>query len=126
MVEHAVHDDLLAAGVAVGHELPELLVGAEAAVHPAVVDGIVAVGAALKQRADIDGRAADVCRVLCPVAQFFERPGHCLTVIFVCASAQSQRIDVIEYRIVIPSHCYYRSRLLQKINRCLYTATRIV
>ena len=75
MVEHAVHDDLLAAGVAVGHELLELLVGAKAAVHQAVVDGIVAVGAALEQRADIDGRTADVFSRARPRRSVFERPG---------------------------------------------------
>ncbi len=34
MVEHTIHDDMLAAGVAVGHELLELCVGAQTAVHP--------------------------------------------------------------------------------------------
>ena len=105
MVEHTIHDDMLAAGVAVGHELLELFVGAQTAVHPAVVDGIVAVGAALKQRADIDGGAADVCCMGRPVVQFLECTRGGLAVIFVRAAAQPQRIDVIEYRIVIPSHC---------------------
>ena len=105
MVEHTVHNDLLAPGVAIGHKLPELLVGAQTAVHPAVIDGIIAVGAALEQRADIDGGAADVCCMGRPVVQFLECTRGGLAVIFVRAAAQPQRIDVIEYRIVIPSHC---------------------
>ena len=69
-------------------------------------------GAALEQRADINGRAADVSRVLCPGVQLFERAGRGLPVVLVRAAAQAQRIDVIEYCIVIPSHCLYRSRLI--------------
>ena len=32
-----------------------------------------------------------------------------LVYFLVCAAAQPQRIDVIKYRVVIPSHCSYRS-----------------
>ena len=106
MVEHAVHNDFLAPGMAVCHEFLELFVGAQAAVHQAVIDGVVAVGAALEQRADIDGCAAQTGCVLCPVVQLPERARRGDPVIFVCAAAQPQRIDVIEYRIVIPSHCF--------------------
>ena len=128
MVEHAVHDHLLAPGVALGHEVLELRVGAQAAVHQPIVDGVVAVGAALEQRADINGRAADVSRVLCPGVQLFERAGRGLPVVLVRAAAQAQRIDVIEYCIVIPSHCLYRSRLIliQKNPPLSGTATKIV
>ena len=107
MVEHTVHDDFLAAGVAVGHKLPELFIRAQAAVHPAVVDGIVAVGAALKQRADINGRAAKVLiSVFGPGVQFCKGTGCGLAVVLMCAAAQPQRIDVIKYSVVIPSHRY--------------------
>ena len=104
MVEHTVHNDLLAPGVAVGHELLELFVGAQTAVHPAVVDGIVAVGAALKQRADVDGCTAQLCRVGCPCFQLCKSARGGLAVVFVRTAAQPQRIDVIKYCFVIPSH----------------------
>ena len=109
MVEHAVHDDLLAPLMAGGDKLLEFLVGAETPVYQTVVDGVIAVGTALEQRADIDRRTAKLCRVFCPRIQLFESPGDRLSVVFMRAAAQSQRIDVIEYRIVIPSHCLYRS-----------------
>ena len=109
MVEHAVHNDLLAPLMAGGDKFLELLVGAETPVYQTVVDGVIAVGTALEQRADIDRRTAKLCRVLSPRIQLFESPGDRLSVIFMRAAAQSQRIDVIEYRIVIPSHCLYRS-----------------
>ena len=109
MVEHAVHDDPLAPRMAVGDEFFELLIGAQPPVYLPVVDGVIAVGAALEQRADIDRRTAKLRRVLCPRIQLLECPGDRLPVIFMRAAAQSQRIDVIEYRIVIPSHCLYRS-----------------
>ena len=107
MVEHTVHNDLLAPGVAVGHELPELLVGAQAAVHPAVIDGIIAVGAALEQRADINGRAAQVFGgVLGPGVQLCERARCGLAVVFVRTAAQAQRINVIKNCGIIPCHSY--------------------
>ena len=109
MVEHAVHDDLLAPLMAGGDKLLEFLIGAETPVYQTVVDGVIAVGTALEQRADIDRRTAKLCRVFCPRIQLFESPGDRLSVVFMRAAAQSQRIDVIEYRIVIPSHCLYRS-----------------
>ena len=109
MVEHAVHDDLLAPLMAGGDKFLELLVGAETPVYQTVVDGVIAVGTALEQRADIDRRTAKLCRVLSPRIQLFESPWDRLSVVFMRAAAQSQRIDVIEYRIVIPSHCLYRS-----------------
>ena len=109
MVEHAVHDHLLAPGMAVCHKVPELLIGADAAVYQPVINGVVAMGAALEQRADINGRAAKVRCVLRPCAQLLECAGHRLPVVLMCAAAQPQRIDVIEYRVVIPSHCSYRS-----------------
>ena len=83
MVEHAVHDDPLPAGVAGRHKGLELLVGAKAAVHQTVVDGIVAVGAALEQRADVDGRAAKCCRVGCPCFQLCKSARGGLAVVFV-------------------------------------------
>ena len=105
MVEHAVHDDPLPAGVAGRHKSLELLVGAKAAVHKAVVDGIVAVGAALEQRADINGRAAEVfISVFGPCVQLFKGTGRGLAVVLVRTAAQSQRINVIKYSVVIPSH----------------------
>jgi hypothetical protein len=109
MVEHAVHDDLLAPLMAGGDKLLEFLIGAETPVYQPVVDGVIAVGTALEQRADIDRRTAKLCRVFCPRIQLFESPGDRLSVVFMRAAAQSQRIDVIEYRIVMPSHCLYRS-----------------
>ena len=104
MVEHTIHDDMLAAGVAVGHELLELFIGAQTAVHPAVVDGIITVGAAFEQRADVDGRAAQLCRVGCPRFQLCKSARGGLAVVFVRTAAQPQRIDVIKYCFVIPSH----------------------
>ena len=104
MVEHAVHDDPLSAGVAGRHKGLELLVGAKAAVHQTVVDGIVAVGAAFEQRADVDGRTAQLCRVGCPCFQLCKSARGGLAVVFMCAAAQPQRIDVIKYCFVIPSH----------------------
>ena len=109
MVEHAVHDDLLAPLMAGGDKLLEFLVGAETPVYQTVADSVIAVGTALEQRADIDRRTAKLCRVLSPRIQLFESPGDRLSVVFMRAAAQSQRINVIEYRIVIPSHCLYRS-----------------
>ena len=104
MVEHAVHDDPLSAGVAGRHKGLELLVGAKAAVHQTVVDGIVAVGAALEQRADVDGRTAQLCRVGCPCFQLCKSARGGLAVVFVRTAAQPQRINVIKYCFVIPSH----------------------
>ena len=105
MVEHAVHDHLLAPGVALGHEVLELRVGAQAAVHQPIVDGVVAVGAALEQRADINGRAAEVfISVFGPCVQLFKGTGRGLAVVLVRTAAQSQRINVIKYSVVIPSH----------------------
>ena len=104
MVEHAVHDDPLSACVAGRHKGFELLVGAKAAVHQTVVDGIVAVGAALEQRADVDSRTAQLCRVGCPCLQLCKSARGGLAVVFMCAAAQPQRIDVIKYCFVIPSH----------------------
>ena len=109
MVEHAVHDHLLAPGMAPGHKVLELCVRAKAAVYQPVIDGVVAMGTALEQRADINGRAADVRCVLSPCVQFIKRAGHRLPIVLMCAAAQPQRIDVIKYRVVIPSHCSYRS-----------------
>ena len=109
MVEHAVHDHLLAPGMAPGHKVLELCVRAKAAVYQPVIDGVVAMGTALEQRADINGRAADVRCVLSPCVQFIKRTGHRLPIVLMCAAAQPQRIDVIKYRVVIPSHCSYRS-----------------
>ena len=107
MVEHTVHNDLLAPGVAIGHKLPELLVGAQTAVHPAVIDGIIAVGAALEQRADINGRAAQVFGgVLGPGVQLCERARCGLAVVFVRTAAQAQRINVIKNCGIIPCHSY--------------------
>ena len=104
MVEHAVHDDPLPAGVAGCHKGLELLVGAKAAVHQTVVDGIITVGAAFEQRADIDGRTAKCCRVGCPCFQLCKSARGGLAVVFVRTAAQPQRIDVIKYCFVIPSH----------------------
>ncbi len=85
-------------GVAAGHKVLELFVGAQAAVHPAVIDGIVAVGAALEQRADIDGRAAKALpRAAAHASSFANAPGVGLAVVFVRTAAQPQRIDVIKY-----------------------------
>ena len=109
MVEHAVHDHLLAPGMAPGHKVLELCVRAKTAVYQPVIDGVVAMGTALEQRADINGRAADVRCVLSPCVQFIKRAGHRLPIVLMCAAAQPQRIDVIKYRVVIPSHCSYRS-----------------
>ena len=104
MVEHAVHDDPLSAGVAGRHKGLELLVGAKAAVHQTVVDGIVAVGAALEQRADVDGRTTQLCRVGCPCFQLCKSARGGLAIVFVRTAAQPQRINVIKYCFVIPSH----------------------
>lgn len=75
MVEHAVHDDLLAALMAGGDKLFKLLVGAETPVYQTVVDSVIAVGTALEQRTDIDRRTAKLCRVLSPCIQLFDAPG---------------------------------------------------
>ena len=104
VVEHAVHDDPLPAGVAGGYKGLELLVGAKAAVHQTVVDGIVAVGAALEQRADVDGRAAKCCRVGGPCFQLCKSARGGPAIVFVRTAAQPQRINVIKYCFVIPSH----------------------
>ena len=104
MVEHAVHDDPLPAGVAGRHKSLELLVGAKAAVHQTVVDGIITVGAALEQRADVDGCTAQLCRVGCPCFQLCKSARGGLAVVFVRTAAQPQRINVIKYCFVIPSH----------------------
>ena len=114
MVEHTVHDDFLAPGVATGHKFLKFLVGAKAAVHPAVINGIVAMGTALKQRTDINGRAADPCRVFCPGVQLFKSAGGGLAVVFVGTAAEPQRVNVIKYRVVIPSHCQSTAPLIRK------------
>ena len=109
MVEHAVHNHLLAPLVALGHKVGEFLVGAQPAVHQTVVDGVVAVGAALKQRADINSRAAQLIGVGRPGVQLFKGAGHSLPVVFVGAPAQAQRVNVIEYSAVVPSHNFIHS-----------------
>ncbi len=89
MVEHAVHDHLLAPGMAPGHKVLEFLVRAKAAVYQPVINGVVAMGTALEQRADINGRAADPCRVFCPGVQLLNAPGVWPS--FSCAQPHSPR-----------------------------------
>ena len=116
MVEHPVHDHLLAAGMAGRHPGGELLVGAQAAVHPAVVHRIVAVAAALEQRANIDGAAAQLKGVGGPGVQFLERAGHGLTVVLVGAAAQPQRVNMIKNSAVIPRHKKIHSCIVYRIS----------
>ena len=44
-----------------------------------------------------DSRTAKLCRVLSPRIQLFETPGDRLSVVFMRAAAQSQRIDAVSY-----------------------------
>ena len=99
LVEHAVHDDLLAPLMAGGDKLLEFLIGAETPVYQTVVDGVIAVGTALEQRADIDRRTAKLCRVLSPRIQLFESPGDRLSVVFMRAAAQ---LSLIHIFIIVP------------------------
>ena len=104
MVEHAVHNHLLPALVAGRHPGGKFLVCAQTAVHPAVVHRVVAVAAAFKQRADIDGVAADLPRVGGPSVQLCKGAGDGAAVVLVGAAAQAQRVDMIKNSAVIPRH----------------------
>ena len=104
MVEYAIHDNFLAAGVTVVHKIPKFRIGAQAAVHQAIVHGVIPVGPALKQRANIDGRTPQGCRMSRPFIQLPESPWRGLAVILMGTTAQAQRVNVIKYRVIIPSH----------------------
>ena len=103
VIEDTVDDDFHANLVAVLHVSLEIFIRSEPVIHGAIVDGVVAVAAGLKEGTDVDRGAADALRVVAPFSYFIEMRAL-LSVIIVRAAAEAERINVIEYGAVIPCH----------------------
>ena len=103
VIEDTVDDYFHANLVAVLHVSLEIFIRSEPVIHGAIVDGVVAVAAGLKEGTDVDRGAADALRVVAPFSYFIEMRAL-LSVIIVRAAAEAERINVIEYGAVIPCH----------------------
>ena len=105
MVEHAVEQNFDARRMQRRADLLEVVVRAQAAVDLVVVAGVVAVGIALKQRVEQHAGRAQTLDVLHPVQHaqnaVVVRLGLVAVVLQWCA-AQPQRINLVNYRFIIP------------------------
>ena len=105
MVEHAVKQDFYARRVQRRADLPEIVVCAQAAVHLIVVAGVIAVGVALEQRVEQHAGRAQALDVLHPV----QHPQNAVlarlrlvTVVLQRCAAKPQRVDLINYCLIVP------------------------
>ena len=101
MIEHAVEHDADALCVQCIDDLSEVLVRAEAGVDFFVVAGVIAVGIGLEHRRKIHSIAAGFGNVVNPVQHL--QDAMCFdAVIAERRSAESQRINLVEYGLAAP------------------------
>ena len=101
MVEHPVQHHFDPVAVEALADSGEVLIGAQTAVDPAVVPGVVAVAVALKDGAEIHGVRPQAADVLRPVPDFADAAGRD-AVVLPGGPAEAQGIDLIEYAFVCP------------------------
>lgn len=56
MIEHTVNDNSNPFRVTLFHEVFEIIVGSQTAVHETVIPGVIAMASGFKQRADVECR----------------------------------------------------------------------
>ena len=104
VVEHTVQNHPDAPVMALAHKALEGVIGAQPAVQPVIVGGFVAVTHGFKQRSDVQSITPQTPDVIKPGNQHIQ-PVHRLGVrILRRCAGQSQRINVVKNRFVIPSH----------------------
>ena len=101
MVEHPVQHHPDAVVVEGAAHLGKVLVGAQAAVHLAVVPGVVAVAVAFKDGREVEGVHPQLLHVFRPVADFGDAV-YGDSVVFQGSAAKAQRIDLIKYTVFRP------------------------
>ncbi len=103
MIENAVEDDADAIGVERFADFLKGRVITQTAVHLAVVDGVIAVTGAFKQRIEYQRVDAELFEVGNHVIYFIQ-PVIELTVVFSRCAAVAQRIDVVDNAFVDVTH----------------------
>ena len=111
VVEYPVQHHPDAPAVAGRHQAAQIVIGAQAAVHSAVVGGVVAVAAGLEQRPDVEGAAPQGGHVVHPGQQGVQSVGRLAVVVPFRRSRQPQGVNMVKNGIVIPVH---RRRLLRE------------
>ena len=101
MVEHSVKEHPNARGVEGGADLSQILPVPEAAVHPVVVPGVVAVGVALKEGVEEHAVRPQPFDMLHPV-QHPEDPMRLHPIVLQGRAAQPQGINLIDHRVLKP------------------------
>ena len=84
----------------------EILVVTQTAVHFLIILRVIAVGGGFKERADIDGRHAQVLHMVDPGKKLLHPVLDLCSLIFLRCAQKAQRINMIKNCLVIPmSHC---------------------
>ena len=106
MVEHTVHHHMDTGFVAFFNKIFEILVVTQTAVHFLIILRVIAVGGGFKERADIDGRHAQVLHMVDPGKKPIHPVLDLCSLIFLRCAQKAQRINMIKNCLVIPmSHC---------------------
>ena len=104
MVENAVKDDPDAVFVELVADEAEGIVVAETTVNGLVVNGIVAVLDRLENGSEVNGVNIHLLEMRYPVEHLVETVDHIASVIEFGCSAEAERVDVVDYGVVIPIH----------------------
>ena len=102
MVEYAVQHHADSVFVQCRDNRAEVLVCAEPAVDFFVIAGVIAVCVRFKDRREIDRIAAECFDVRDPVRHLPD-PADLVPVILKRRAAETERIDLIKYRVIAPS-----------------------
>ena len=105
VVENSVKDNAYTVFVKSVTNEAERVIVTESAVYLLVVDGVVAVLYGFKNGTEINGVHVHLLEMRYPVEDLVKTVCHILaSVIEFGCSAESQRIDVIDYRVIVPIH----------------------
>ena len=86
------------------HEMPEILIVSQAAVHPSVILRVIPVARGLKKRADVGGRKAQILHMINPRVQITQPVNRLLSLILpaLWRSQKPQRINMIKNGFLVP------------------------
>ena len=105
VVENSVKDNAYAVFVKSVTNEAERVIVTESAVYLLVVDGVVAMLYGLKNGSEVNSVNVHLFKMRYPVEDLVKTVGNILaSVIEFWRSAESQRIDVIDYRVIVPIH----------------------
>ena len=102
MIEHAIYYDPKTKRMCLFHKTLKILIVTKSAIHQLIIFCVVSMRRRLKKRSDVHRITAKSRDVRKPFLQLHKPVYHSLLFIFKRCTAQSKRIHMIKYCVVVP------------------------